>query len=65
MKFVLIVRPEAVRDIVEAAIWYEDQRKGLGEVFENHVWKYISLLPSECLRAESSTHSKFTYIISG
>ncbi len=29
----LIVRPEAERDLLEAASWYEDERPGLGEQF--------------------------------
>ena len=44
MKITLIVKPEAIQDIISASSWYEGQRKGLGEKFEDHLWKSISLI---------------------
>lgn len=39
MKSPLRVRPEAARDIEEAASWYEQQRYGLGHEFLDEVLK--------------------------
>ena len=33
MSFQLVVNPRASEDAVEAAVWYEKQRKGLGREF--------------------------------
>ena len=33
MSFVLVVTPRAAEDAEEAALWYDKQRKGLGEDF--------------------------------
>ena len=37
----VIVRPLAVEDIAEAATWYEEQCRGLGEELTNEVIKVI------------------------
>lgn len=37
MTLQLRVRPEAEQDLEEAAIWYEQQRSGLGDEFLNEV----------------------------
>ena len=31
------IRPEAEKDLEEAAIWYESQREGLGDLFLDEV----------------------------
>ena len=33
----VVIRPAAERDLVEAASWYEDERRGLGERFLREV----------------------------
>ncbi|OGW33047.1 MAG: hypothetical protein A2X59_03925 [Nitrospirae bacterium GWC2_42_7] len=33
MKYEIIIRPEAEKDLSEAFLWYEDKRKGLGYDF--------------------------------
>jgi plasmid stabilization system protein ParE len=37
MKWLLLVRPEAERDLVKTRDWYERQRAGLGEEWINEV----------------------------
>ena len=37
MKWLLLVRPEAERDLVKTRDWYERQRVGLGEEWINEV----------------------------
>ncbi len=33
----ILIRPEAERDLLDAATWYEQQRQGLGHEFLNQV----------------------------
>ena len=33
MKWEVVARPQAEDDIIEAAVWYENQRAGLGDEF--------------------------------
>ena len=37
----LLIRPEAQVDLEEAALWYEEQRPGLGEVFAGKIFDLI------------------------
>lgn len=37
MSFRVYIRPEAETDIEEAALWYEEQRQGLGQEFLDEV----------------------------
>lgn len=44
MKYRLEYRPEAFADVAEAFLWYESQRSGLGDEFENEVGATIGLV---------------------
>ena len=37
MSFSLVIRPDAEADLVEACLWYEEQRAGLGIELLNRV----------------------------
>ena len=37
MSYRLVIRPDALADIEEAAKWYDDQDRGLGVQFARHV----------------------------
>ena len=41
--------PDAVRDIAEAGLWYEDQEPGLGGRFYDEVEELINALPETAL----------------
>ncbi|MGA3181105.1 MAG: type II toxin-antitoxin system RelE/ParE family toxin [Verrucomicrobiota bacterium] len=45
MSFRLVVRPEVDADLLEAEIWYERQRPGLGAEFLRAVRKAMAILP--------------------
>lgn len=42
MILTLFIRPEAEKDIEEAAIWYEEQRSGLGDDFLDEVQRTLN-----------------------
>ncbi len=42
------IRPEAETDIEDAAVWYEKQRKGLGEEFLNEFLRVVETVPDNC-----------------
>lgn len=44
MKNAIYFRPEAEKDIEEAAIWYEKQRKGLGEEFIGEIERALEVI---------------------
>ena len=44
MSFGVYVRPEAETDIEEVAIWYEKQRKGLGQEFLDEVLDFCETI---------------------
>lgn len=44
MKNAIYFRPEAEKDIEEAAIWYEKQRKGLGEEFIGEIERALEVM---------------------
>ena len=44
MRYRLEYRPEAFADVAEAFLWYESQRPGLGDQFENEVGGTIGLV---------------------
>jgi plasmid stabilization system protein ParE len=46
----LLIRTEAHADVEEAARWYEDQRRGLGEVFYRQVSDLIGQVAESPLR---------------
>ena len=46
MKYRVGYRPEAFADIAEAFLWYEAQRPGLGDQFEDAVASTVALLSS-------------------
>lgn len=41
MRYKLVIKEEAVRDMTEAFEWYEDKRKGLGSEFLDEVDLYF------------------------
>jgi plasmid stabilization system protein ParE len=45
----LIFRPEAVRELLEARRWYEDQRPGLGKLFAAAVDRALDLIAAHPL----------------
>jgi plasmid stabilization system protein ParE len=45
-----LVRPEAHADIEEAALWYEDQRPGLGELFTSELFELIDRIAESPLQ---------------
>jgi plasmid stabilization system protein ParE len=46
----LLIRPEAHADLEEAALWYEDQRPGLGEIFSRQMFALIDQIAEWPLR---------------
>lgn len=55
----LILQPQSELDIQAAAVWYEDQRPGLGEKFLNeldHVFHRIVENPLQFPRLEAAVH---------
>lgn len=44
MKYTVHIRPDAEMDIEEAAIWYEKQRKGLGDEFLDEVLNAVKVI---------------------
>ena len=44
MKYELVLKEEADREIIESYIWYEQQQEGLGESFLTELEKYFSII---------------------
>ena len=44
MSFRAYIRPEAETDIEEAALWYEEQRQGLGQEFLDEVLSFCKTI---------------------
>ncbi len=44
MIYGVYVRPEAENDILEAALWYEEQKKGLGNDYLNEINRAIKAI---------------------
>ena len=42
MKFELVIKEEAQLEIIEAFLYYEDQKVGLGEFFLDHLDSYFN-----------------------
>jgi len=49
MTYRLEIRPDAIADIEEAALWYEAREPGLGSDFANEVLQAIDILPNNPL----------------
>ncbi len=44
MKYIVRIEPDAQNDLEEAVIWYEEQRKNLGEEFSEEVYLKIEFI---------------------
>lgn len=49
MKWKLLVRPEAVSDVSEAASWYDSKREGLGDEFTEAVISTLNEIEADPL----------------
>lgn len=48
-----LIRPEAQVEIEEAALWYEDQRPGLGDLFTGELFELIQRIAGAPLQFPS------------
>ncbi len=68
--FLVLTKPEADDDILDAAEWYESQQHGLGNKFLDDletVFRYLEsnpkLFPEKSIKARQAPLSKFPYVV--
>jgi toxin ParE1/3/4 len=52
----LILRPEAIAELSSSALWYDDQRRGLGHDLINEAWEVIGRI-----RATPESFGRFEF----
>lgn len=52
MAYRVVITEAAENDVYEAYLWYEEQKEGLGDIFESHLSKTIAGIKEDPLKLQ-------------